>query len=67
VEFRLIFRAPSQKFKILAIHNVLAHGKSFEHRFMKKRDGHKLCAESSFDRFFVHRHENSKYWSLPSY
>ncbi|RWV79236.1 hypothetical protein GW17_00059659 [Ensete ventricosum] len=29
-----------------------------------KRDGRKLCAESSFDRFFVHRLGNSKYWSL---
>ncbi|RWW39534.1 hypothetical protein BHE74_00055130 [Ensete ventricosum] len=25
VEFRLVLRAPSRKFKILAIHNVLAH------------------------------------------
>ncbi|RWV92482.1 hypothetical protein GW17_00045133 [Ensete ventricosum] len=29
VKFRSIFRAPSQKFKILAIPNVLAHGKSY--------------------------------------
>ncbi|RRT71524.1 hypothetical protein B296_00017901 [Ensete ventricosum] len=36
VEFRSIFHAPSQKFKILAIHNVLAHGKSYEHSFVKK-------------------------------
>ncbi|RWV88912.1 hypothetical protein GW17_00048967, partial [Ensete ventricosum] len=55
VEFRSVFRAPSQKFKILTIHDVLAHGKSSEHGFTKKCDGHKLCAESSFDRFFVHR------------
>ncbi|RZS25892.1 hypothetical protein BHM03_00059165 [Ensete ventricosum] len=48
VEFRSVFRAPSRKFKILAIHDVLAH-------------------ESSFDRFFVHRLGNSKYWSFPSY
>ncbi|RWW49316.1 hypothetical protein BHE74_00044547, partial [Ensete ventricosum] len=48
VEFRSIFCAPSRKFKILAIHVVLAHGKSYEHGFMKKRDGHKLCASSSF-------------------
>ncbi|RWV82734.1 hypothetical protein GW17_00055743, partial [Ensete ventricosum] len=61
VEFRLVFRAPSRKFKILAIPDVLAHGKSYEHGFMKKCDGHKLCAESCFDRFFVHRLENSKY------
>ncbi|RWV79221.1 hypothetical protein GW17_00059678 [Ensete ventricosum] len=38
---------------------------------MKKRDGHKLCekscAELSFDRFFVHRLGNSKYWPFPTY
>ncbi|RZS19039.1 hypothetical protein BHM03_00051382 [Ensete ventricosum] len=66
VEFRSVFRLPSQKFKILAIHDVLAHGKSYEHGLMKKRKGHKLCtksrAESSFDRFFMHRLRNSKYW-----
>ncbi|RWV82781.1 hypothetical protein GW17_00055688 [Ensete ventricosum] len=67
VEFRSVFRAPSRKFKILAIHDVLAHGKSYEHGFTKKRDGHKLCAESRFDRFFVHRLGNSKYLSFPSY
>ncbi|RWW37467.1 hypothetical protein BHE74_00057402 [Ensete ventricosum] len=47
LEFRSVFRAPSRKFKILAINDVLDHGKSY--------DGHKLCQESSFDRFFVHR------------
>ncbi|RZR80494.1 hypothetical protein BHM03_00006532, partial [Ensete ventricosum] len=51
VEFRSVFRAPSRKFKRLAIHGVLAHGKSYEHGFTKKRDGHKVCAESIFDRF----------------
>ncbi|RWV76785.1 hypothetical protein GW17_00062499 [Ensete ventricosum] len=71
VEFRSIFRAQPQKFKILAIPDVLTHWKSHEHDFTKKYDGHKLCAKSraysSFDRFFVHRLENSKYWSFPSY
>ncbi|RRT31300.1 hypothetical protein B296_00058115 [Ensete ventricosum] len=67
VEFRLVLRAPSQKFKIMAIHDVLVDGKSYEHGLMKKRDSHKLCAESSFDLFFVHRLRNSKYWSFPSY
>ncbi|RWW37616.1 hypothetical protein BHE74_00057248 [Ensete ventricosum] len=52
VEFRSIFRAPSRKFKILAIHNILAHGKSYEHGFTKKYDGHKLCGKLNFDRFF---------------
>ncbi|RWW83930.1 hypothetical protein BHE74_00007538 [Ensete ventricosum] len=71
VEFRSVFRAPSQKFKILTIPNVLYHGKSYEHDFVKKCDGHKLCeksrAKSSFDRFFMHRLENLKYWPLSMY
>ncbi|RRT34564.1 hypothetical protein B296_00058395, partial [Ensete ventricosum] len=62
-----IFCVPSQKFKILAIPNVLAHGKSYEHGFVKKRDGHKSCVKSSFDRFFVHRLRNSKYWLFHRY
>ncbi|RWW54789.1 hypothetical protein BHE74_00038607, partial [Ensete ventricosum] len=70
-EFRSDFCAPSQKFKILAIPDILALGKSYEHGFVKKCDGHKLCTksrvESSFDRFFVHRLGNSKYWSFPTY
>ncbi|RWW71100.1 hypothetical protein BHE74_00021192 [Ensete ventricosum] len=41
-EFRSVFHAPSQNFKILAIPNVFAHGKSYEHDFVKKSDGHKL-------------------------
>ncbi|RWW73479.1 hypothetical protein BHE74_00018643 [Ensete ventricosum] len=36
VEFRSIFRAPFQNFKILAIPNLLAHGNSYERCFMKK-------------------------------
>ncbi|RRT46313.1 hypothetical protein B296_00003086, partial [Ensete ventricosum] len=51
--------------KILVIPNVLAYVKSYKHGFMKKCDGHnlcvKLCAKSSFDRFFMHCLENSKY------
>ncbi|RZS24664.1 hypothetical protein BHM03_00057760 [Ensete ventricosum] len=56
VEFRSVFRAPSQKFKILAIPDVLAHGMSYKHAFAKKCDGHKNYAkspESSFDWFYV--------------
>ncbi|RRT36923.1 hypothetical protein B296_00042953, partial [Ensete ventricosum] len=64
---RSVFHAPSQKFKILAIPNVLAHGKSYEHGFVKKHDGHKLCPKSSFDRFFMHRLKNSKYWPFATY
>ncbi|RZR97257.1 hypothetical protein BHM03_00026398 [Ensete ventricosum] len=71
VEFRSIFRALSQKFKILAIPDVLAHGKLYEQGFMKKCDGHKFCmksrADSSLDLLFLHRIENSKYWPFPTY
>ncbi|RWV96363.1 hypothetical protein GW17_00040937, partial [Ensete ventricosum] len=70
-EFRSVFRAPSQKFKIHAFPNILAHGKSYEHGLMKKHEGHKLCAmlrtKSGFDRFFMHRLGNSKYKPFPSY
>ncbi|RZS16616.1 hypothetical protein BHM03_00048636, partial [Ensete ventricosum] len=66
-----VFCASSQKFNILAIPDLLAQGKSYENGFVKKHDGHKLCAkshaESSFDRFFVHRLKNSKYWPFPTY
>ncbi|RZS14605.1 hypothetical protein BHM03_00046317 [Ensete ventricosum] len=51
VEFRSVFRAPSRKFKILPIPDVLAHGKSYEHGFDKKCDGHKLCAKSRAVKF----------------
>ncbi|RRT70604.1 hypothetical protein B296_00014072, partial [Ensete ventricosum] len=71
VELRFIFRAPSPKFKILAIPYVLAHEKSYEHGFMKKCEGHKLYAksraESIFNWFFGHRLRNSKYWPFPMY
>ncbi|RWW24952.1 hypothetical protein GW17_00010731 [Ensete ventricosum] len=45
VKFRLIFRAPSQNFKILVILNILAYEKSYEHGFTKKCNGHKLCVK----------------------
>ncbi|RZS17561.1 hypothetical protein BHM03_00049707 [Ensete ventricosum] len=71
VEFRSVFHAPSRKFKIQAIPDVLARGKPYEYGVAIKRDGHKLCAvsraETSFNRFFVHRLRNSKYWPIPSY
>ncbi|RWW44190.1 hypothetical protein BHE74_00050070 [Ensete ventricosum] len=71
VEFRSVFHAPSRKFKILAIPDLLAHWKSYEHGFTRKPDGHKHYAksrvESSFDRFFVHRLGNLKYWPFPTY
>ncbi|RRT33050.1 hypothetical protein B296_00058954 [Ensete ventricosum] len=71
VEFRTVFRAPSRKFKIPAIPNVLAHGKSYEHGFVKKCDGHNACAKShwnaSFNQFFLHRLRNSKYKRFPTY
>ncbi|RWW43458.1 hypothetical protein BHE74_00050872 [Ensete ventricosum] len=51
----IIFRALTRNFKILAIPNVFAHGKSYKHGFVKKCNGHKLCAKSHFDWFFEHR------------
>ncbi|RRT68155.1 hypothetical protein BHE74_00040194 [Ensete ventricosum] len=55
----------------MGIPKVLAHGKSYEHGFAKKLDGHKLCAlsraKSSFDRFFIHCLKNLKYWPFPTY
>ncbi|RWW38351.1 hypothetical protein BHE74_00056420 [Ensete ventricosum] len=71
VEFRSDFGVPSPNFKITTIPNVLAHGKSYEHDFTKKCDGHKLYAksraESSFDRFFVYHLRILKYWPFPTY
>ncbi|RZR93329.1 hypothetical protein BHM03_00021809 [Ensete ventricosum] len=65
------FRAPSRNFKILTIPNVLAHGNLFEHSFVKKHDGHKLCTksrtESSFNRFLMHYLGISKYRPFPTY
>ncbi|RRT59934.1 hypothetical protein BHE74_00044105 [Ensete ventricosum] len=55
----------------MAIPNVLAHGKSYEHDLVKKHDGNKLCArscaKSNFNRFFTHRLRISKYWIFPMY
>ncbi|RRT63770.1 hypothetical protein B296_00006304, partial [Ensete ventricosum] len=45
-KFRLVFRTPSQKFKIPAIPNVLAHRKSYKHSFVKKYNDHKLYIKS---------------------
>ncbi|RRT34565.1 hypothetical protein B296_00058397, partial [Ensete ventricosum] len=59
-----VFRATSQKFKILTIPNVLAHWKSYELGFVKKYDGHKVYAKSrmnsSFDQLLLHHLRNSK-------
>ncbi|RWW39697.1 hypothetical protein BHE74_00054945 [Ensete ventricosum] len=71
VEFRSIFGAPSRKFKILANPEVFILGKSYEDGFVKILNSNKLCtkshAESSIDRFSVHRLKNSKYWPFPTY
>ncbi|RZS25476.1 hypothetical protein BHM03_00058678 [Ensete ventricosum] len=45
VESLSIFCVPSQKFKILAIPDVLAHGKSYEYGFTIKHDGYKICTK----------------------
>ncbi|RRT41613.1 hypothetical protein B296_00052098 [Ensete ventricosum] len=61
-----VVRARFRK-KILATPNVLAHGKSYEHAFAKKPDGHQHCTKLSFDQFFVYRLKISKYWLFPTY
>ncbi|RWW82067.1 hypothetical protein BHE74_00009483 [Ensete ventricosum] len=66
-DFRSVFHAPSQKFKILTIPNVLGHGKSYEHSLAKKRYGHKLCTKLTFNQFFVYHLENSKFKPFPTY
>ncbi|RWW39696.1 hypothetical protein BHE74_00054946 [Ensete ventricosum] len=53
VAFRSIFHAPSQKFKILAIPDEIAHWKSYEHGFAKKLDGHILCANRAQSRVSI--------------
>ncbi|RZR82670.1 hypothetical protein BHM03_00009137 [Ensete ventricosum] len=71
IQFQSVFCLSSQKFKIQAIPNVFVLRKSYELSFVKECDGYKLCAKSraksSFDRFFVHRLKNSKYWPFPTY
>ncbi|URE12170.1 hypothetical protein MUK42_14373, partial [Musa troglodytarum] len=54
-----IFCAPSQKFKILTIPNLFGLGKFYNLGYYKKRDDHKVCAKSMFDRFFLHHVKNS--------
>ncbi|RWW75699.1 hypothetical protein BHE74_00016247 [Ensete ventricosum] len=69
VEFELVFRAPYPKFKILAIPNVLAHGKSYKHDFSKKRDGHKLsqcCARSRVRSVFCAPSQKFKILAIPN-
>ncbi|RRT33053.1 hypothetical protein B296_00058957, partial [Ensete ventricosum] len=53
VEFRLVFRALSPKFKILTIPDVLVHWKSYKHDFTKKHDCHKLYAKSHTNRVSI--------------
>ncbi|RWW37303.1 hypothetical protein BHE74_00057603, partial [Ensete ventricosum] len=71
VKFQSIFRELSRNFKILVIPDVLAHRKSYEHDFVKKCIGHKLCTKShtklSFDHFFVYHLRIPKYWPFPTY
>ncbi|RRT76456.1 hypothetical protein B296_00016589, partial [Ensete ventricosum] len=62
-----VFRALSQNFKIDVIPNLLAHGKSYGHCFVKKYNSHKLYATSRFDRFFGHHLRISKYWPFTTY
>ncbi|CAL9765455.1 unnamed protein product, partial [Musa acuminata subsp. burmannicoides] len=52
IEVQLIFCAPSRKFKILTIPNILAPWKLFKLSFSKKYDGYKVYVKSRFDQFF---------------
>ncbi|RRT38652.1 hypothetical protein B296_00052109, partial [Ensete ventricosum] len=61
VEFRSVFCSQSRNFKIVAIPNVIAHGKSYEHNFMKKYNGHKFYVKFRFDQFLMHYLRISKY------
>ncbi|RRT73273.1 hypothetical protein B296_00026753 [Ensete ventricosum] len=54
VEFRSVFRSPSRKLKMLAIPNILVHGKSYEYGFAKKHDVHKHCAKSQVESNGMH-------------
>ncbi|RWW47575.1 hypothetical protein BHE74_00046412 [Ensete ventricosum] len=56
-----------ENFKIQDIPNIFAHGKSYEHGFAKKYDGHKFYAKSRSHRFFVHHFIISKHWPFPTY
>ncbi|URE42972.1 hypothetical protein MUK42_33243, partial [Musa troglodytarum] len=62
-----IFFAPSQKFKILIIPNLLSLGKLYNLGFANKRDGHKVYAKSMFHRFFSHHLKNLKYYPFLTY
>ncbi|URE49587.1 hypothetical protein MUK42_32443, partial [Musa troglodytarum] len=56
-----VFCAPSRKFKILTIPNLLGLGKLYNLGFAKKHDGHKVCTKLMLDQFFVHHLKNLKY------
>ncbi|RRT83498.1 hypothetical protein B296_00001443, partial [Ensete ventricosum] len=66
VEFRSIFQALSQKFKILAFPNVLVHGKSYEHSFMKKYDSHKVTRKVEFRSIFRASSRKFKILAIPN-
>ncbi|RWW36505.1 hypothetical protein BHE74_00058470 [Ensete ventricosum] len=69
VEFRSVFHAPFWKLKILAIPIVIAHGKSYEHGFTKKRDGYKVsqcCARSRVQSVFCAPSQKFKILAIPN-
>ncbi|RRT35011.1 hypothetical protein B296_00034996 [Ensete ventricosum] len=66
VKFRSVFRAPSRKFKILAIPDVLGHGKSYEYDFAKKLNSHKLCAKSRTESIFRTPSRKFKILAIPN-
>ncbi|RWV79223.1 hypothetical protein GW17_00059685 [Ensete ventricosum] len=68
VEFRSVFRAPSRKFKILAIPDVLDDRKSYEHSFVKKLDGHiltRIASRVKFRSFFRAPSQKFKVLAIP--
>ncbi|URE08721.1 hypothetical protein MUK42_13492, partial [Musa troglodytarum] len=56
-----VFCAPSRKFKILTIPNLLGLRKLTNIGFAKKRNGHKVYAKSMFDLFSLYYLKNLKY------
>ncbi|RRT43662.1 hypothetical protein B296_00009319 [Ensete ventricosum] len=66
VEFRSVFCASSRNFKILAIPNVLAHVKSYEHGFVKKCNDHKTLCQVKFRSIFCALSWNFKILVIPN-
>ncbi|RZS27383.1 hypothetical protein BHM03_00060840 [Ensete ventricosum] len=66
VEFLTVFHAPSPKLKILAIPNVLAYGKSYEHSFVKNATVIKVAREVKFRSVFRAPSRKFKILAIPN-